>query len=552
MKSYRIIFLCILGAMLTLACSQEFLEEVPFGEVSPAEMTRPENVERAIIAAYSVLNGQFDNATSGFNSPASNWSFGDAVSDDCYKGGGGTGDQNQIHQMEIFNTTPVIADVQRKWLALFEGIKRTNYALYLLGNSEGFNAQLKDVRTGELLFLRGHYYFELKKIYKNVPFLDEEDIEIDSFYKGNKDLTDTELWSKIETDFRNAKNLLPDSQQDIGRPNRYTASAYLAKTYVFQKKWNETIQEADEVINSGKYRLLDDFRDVFLPENDNSEEIIFAVQFSVNDGEPRHFNGAIGDRLSAPGGPHYPQYGFHRPSQNLINAYKVDQSGIPVAGNNLSEQDFVDPRLDHTVGRPGIPYLDLGINYEASWARDLSTYGPFAPKKRIVSALSSLQVKVWPYISSLNYYVIRYPDLLLWKAEALVETGNLEGARELVNQVRIRAKNTKPVLALNSQMPAAKYAIDSYQSPWNNADVARNAVRLERRLELAMEGHRFFDLVRWEIADEVMNTYFDSEKNLRSHLTNGRFVKGKHEYFPIPQLYIDIVGNENVIQNSGY
>lgn len=542
------IFIGILGTFI--ACSSD-LDEVPYGEVAPSNMTTPQNIERAIIAAYSSLNGQFDNATSGFNSPASNWSFGDVVSDDAYKGGGGTGDQNQIHQLEIFNTTSVISDVQRKWLALYEGIKRANYALNLLKESETFEADLKLIREGELRFLRGHYYFELKKIYKNVPFIDESVVEVQDFYVGNKNLTDEALWGKIEEDFNAASTLLPLDQSDAGRPTKMAAIAYLAKTYIFQSKWQMALTAANEVIISGKYELHGDFRDVFLPENDNSREIIFAVQHSVNDGEPRHFNGAIGDRLSAPGGPHYPQYGFHRPSQNLITSFRTNESGLPLLDPN-GNSDFVDPRLDHTVGRPGIPYLDLDILYQANWARDLATYGQFSPKKRIVSPLSNFQLKVWPYISALNYYIIRYSDLLLWKAEAQVELGDLEGARETVNRVRQRAKSSQVVKNLEGTAPAASYAIEVYIASWTDATAARQAVRLERRLELAMEGHRFFDLVRWNIADQVMNAYFEKEKTLRSHLTNAKFQKGKHEYFPIPQLYIDIVGEENVIQNPGY
>ncbi|AGA80736.1 RagB/SusD family nutrient uptake outer membrane protein [Echinicola vietnamensis] len=549
----NITFLALAAVMLgTSACDSNYLEEVPYGEVAPDEMNKPENIERAIIASYSILNGQFDGASSAFNSPASNWSFGDAISDDAYKGGGGTGDQNQIHQMEIFNTNPTITDVNRKWLALYEGVKRANYALRLLQNSESFDADLKQSREGELRFLRGHFYFELKKIYHNVPYIDEQAETVDDYYVGNIALTDEELWSKIEEDFNAAFEMLPADQADAGRPDKFAAKAYLAKTYAFQEKWQACLDAANEVIASGKYALLPHFRDVFLPENDNSEEIIFAVQHSVNDGEPSNYNGSIGDRLSAPGGPYYNQYGFHRPSQNLINAFETNAEGMPVLGDQLAEGDFLDPRLDHTVGRPGIPYLDLDILYEASWARDLATYGPFAPKKRIVSALSDLQTPTWPYISALNYYIIRYADLLLWKAEAQVALGDLEGARATVNEVRGRAAGSQVVTQLDSDQPADNYRVAMYDEPWTDAAQAQELVRLERRLELAMEGHRFFDLVRWGVAAETMNHYLEEEKQIRSHLVNATFVAGKHEYFPIPQTYLDMVGPDLAEQNPNY
>jgi tetratricopeptide (TPR) repeat protein len=528
--------------VISSSCSDDYLEEMTYGEISPTEMTDAGNVEKAIIAAYSSLNGQYDGSSSAFNSPASNWSFGDVVSDDAYKGGGGTGDQNNIHLMEIYNTNPTIIDIERKWVALYEGVKRTNEAMRLLQSSEDFDAALKEIRMGELYFLRGHYYFELKKTYNTIPYIDETAATVNDYAVPHTQYTSEQLWDKIEENFNNAYERLPNDQEEAGRPNKMTAKAYLAKTYIFQGQWQDAFDAANEVINSNKYSLLPNFRDVFLPENDNSSEIIFAVQHSVLDGAPDNYNGSIGDRLSAPGGPFYSQYGFHRPSQNLVNAYKTKANGMPVLDNiNLAEADFVDPRLDHTVGRPGIPYLDLGVLYEASWARDLSTYGPFAPKKRIVSANSPYQIKTWPYISALNYYIIRYADLLLWKAEALVELGDLEGARAVVNQVRGRARDSQYVMNLEGTAPAANYSIETYTTPWTDEATAREAVRTERRLELALEGHRFFDLVRWGVAAETINKYLEVEKTRRTHLTNANFIEGTHEYFPVPQKYFDVL-----------
>lgn len=539
--------------LLSAASCSDYLNEVTYGEVEPALMTNPENVERAIISAYSVLNGQYDESSSAFNSPASNWSFGDVMSDDAYKGGGGTGDQNNLHLMEIFNANPTIIDIDRKWMALYEGVKRSNVALQLLEQSEKFNPDLKSTRKGELHFLRGHYYFELKKIYNQIPYIDETATSANDYAVSNTALTSEQLWDKIEEDFRIAFQNLPDGQPEIGRATKMAARSYMVKCHVFQQEWDEAIQAANEVIASQKYMLLKDFRDVFLPENDNSSEIIFAVQHSVNDGQPSNFNGNIGDRLTAPGGPFYPQYGFHRPSQNLINAFKTDANGMPLNDNiDVNEADFIDPRLDHTVGRPGIPYMDLGVLYSSDWARDLATYGPYGPKKRIVSANSDLQVKIWPYVSALNYYIIRYADLLLWKAEALVEKDDLEGAREIVNQIRSRASDSQYVMDIEGTDHAANYKLSTYDQVWTNKNAARDAVRLERRLELAMEGHRFFDLVRWQVADQVMNNYLEVEKTKRSHLSNAHFRKGTHEYFPIPQRYIDIAGSHLVEQNNGY
>lgn len=550
-NTIKTVFLLAIGLQMS-SCSNDFLEEVTYGEVDPSEMTKPANVERAIISAYSVLNGQIDGASNAYNSPDSNFSFGDVTSDDSYKGGGGTGDQNNIHQMEIYNENATTVDIERKWMALYEGVKRSNEAIRLLNASTDFEASLKVKRMAELRFLRGHFYFELKKIYNRIPYIDETATTVADYAKSNTTFSSEEIWTKIENDFLQAYADLPETQSELGRPTKIAAKAYLAKCYLFESKWQLAYDATTEIMSSN-YGLLADFQQVFLPENDNNKEIIFAVQHSVNDGQPSNYNGSIGDRLTAPGGPFYSQYGFHRPSQNLVNAFKTDASGLPVENNvNVVASDNVDPRLDITVGRPGIPYKDLGILYQDTWARDLATYGAFSPKKRIVSAKSSYYVTVWPYVNALNYYIIRYAEVVLWRAEAAVEIGKLEEARTLVNQIRNRAANTAFVKTLDGSANAANYTIAPYSTVWTSKVVAKTAVHLETRLETAMEGHRFFNLVRWGEADTVLNDYLLIEKTRRTHLTNAVFVKGKNEYFPIPQRYIDGLPTGMVTQNNGY
>jgi hypothetical protein len=550
-NTIKIVAFLALGIQMS-SCSDTFLEEVTYGEVDPSEMTKPANVERAIISAYSVLNGQIDGASNALNSPSSNWSFGDVTSDDSYKGGGGTGDQNNIHQLEIYNVNSTTLDIERKWVALYEGVKRSNEAMRLLNASTDFEASLKVKRMAELRFLRGHFYFELKKIYNRIPYIDETAVTVADYAKSNTTFSSSELWTKIENDFQLAYADLPVTQTELGRPTKIAAKSYLAKCYVFQNKWQLAYDATTEIMNSN-YGLLADFQQIFLPENDNNKEVIFAIQHSVKDGQPSSYNGSIGDRLSAPGGPFYSQYGFHRPTQNLVNAFKTDANGLPLENNiNVVSSDNVDPRIDITIGRPGIPYKDLGVLYQDTWARDLATYGAFAPKKRIVSAKSAFHVTVWPYVNALNYYVIRYAEVVLWRAEAAVEIGNIDEARILVNQIRNRAANSTYVKTLDGNANAANYNIQPYSSIWTDKIAARRAVHLETRLELAMEGHRFFNLVRWGEADTVLNSYLTIEKTRRTHLTNALFTKGKNEYFPIPQRYIDALPTGTVTQNNGY
>ncbi|WP_150451164.1 RagB/SusD family nutrient uptake outer membrane protein [Arenibacter lacus] len=543
--------------ILLVSCSSDFLERDPYGQLTQEQITKEENLESLVVGAYSILNGQIDNASNAFNSPASNWSFGDVVSDDAYKGGGGTGDQNNIHQMEIFSTNPSLIDIERKWKALYEGVRRSNLVIGVLNESEDISADLKEQRLAEMKFLRGHFYFELKKIYNRIPFLDENATSLTDFQVSNSELSNEQLWGKIEADFNAAYATLPAIQSQKGRPTKYAAIAYLAKVYLFQEKWDQVLSATEDVILNGGYSLMDNFEDVFLPENDNGPEVIFSIQNSINDGAPNNYNGSIGDRLLAPGGPRYPAYGFLRPTQNLVNAFKTNVMGLPTMDNSeLTMDDNVDPRIDYTLGRPGIPYKDLGILYQADWARDLATYGPYGPKKRLVSANSSNHLTVWPYVNALNYYIIRYADVLLWRAEALIHKDDLEGARTLINTIRKRARDGNKVMTLDGSSPAANYVIEEYP-PFTDAEQAMTALRMERRLEFAHEGHRFFDLVRWGIAEQVMNNYVAEEKDIRPYLNGVNFIGGKHEYFPIPQSQVDLGGtNENgdplITQNPGY
>ena len=540
MKSIKILSI-ILATFLVSGC-EDFLKEEPVGEFSEEQVKS--NYEMVVIAAYAVLNGQFDQASNAYNSPASNWSFGDVCSDDYYKGGGGTGDQNQIHLMEIFQVDPSIKDLERKWRALYEGVNRVNNAIRVLGES-GAPAELASQRIAEMHFLRGHFYFELKKIFNKIAWYDESVTDLNEV--TNTSLTSEDIWTRIEDDFKAAYNVLPDTQAEPGRPTKWAAQAYLCKTYVFQGKWPEVNTAADLVINQGNYQLNPNFPDIFLAENDNGlneggpvNEIIFSIQHSINDGSPRNYNGSIGDRLNPPGGI-YPGYGFHRPSQNLINAFKTDENGLPVNDNvNVSDSDPVDVRLDHTCARHGIPYKDLEVPYDSSWARDLATYGPYGPKKRVQSWNSPYQLNNWPYVNAMNYYVIRYADVLLWKAEASIETGDLETGRTYINMIRERAAQSETVKTLDMTADAATYNTRPYSDPFANYDEASTALRTERRLEFAEEGHRFFDLVRWGIADQVINNYFEVEKTRRTHLGNASFTQGKHEYWPIPQAQIDL------------
>src|SRR5690606_14298350 len=223
MKLKGIIYFTLAAVAMTTACTKEFLNSPPLGELAKDQLAEKSGVETVIIGAYSVLNGQIDQVSNAFNSPASNWSFGDVTSDDAYKGGGGTGDQNNIHKMETFTVDATSLDAQRKWMALYEGVNRANQALKLIKAANGYVEVLRAQRTAEMRFLRGHFYFELKKIYNLVPYIDETAENKEDYYVSNRALTSEQLWAKIEEDFKAGLSIFPNTQTaEPGRPTRFS------------------------------------------------------------------------------------------------------------------------------------------------------------------------------------------------------------------------------------------------------------------------------------------------------------------------------------------
>jgi hypothetical protein len=290
---------------------------------------------------------------------------------------------------------------------------------------------------------------------------------------------------------------------------------------------------------------------------------------SVNDGSQGGRNGNRGNVLNYPYTGPWNCCGFEQPSQNLVNAFKTTPTGLPML-DTFNEVDVkndeglnatapftpydgsLDPRLDHTVGRRGIPYLDHGIHSGKPWIRDQVYAGPYSPKKMVAT-------KGFYHATnrnnSNNYRIIRLAHVLLWRAEVAVEENDLEKARTLINQVRTRAANPAGFVKMPNGSPAANYVINTYQTPFANQAEARKALRFENRLEFGMEGHRFFDLVRWGIAEQILNAYLAKEKQKRIYLQGATFTKGRNEYFPIPLPEIinsTVGGKETLTQNTGY
>ena len=531
---------------ISVGC-ETILDTTPKGLLTDEQLNTAEAVDGVVTAAYASLKAHFQGLDPTFFQPPSNWSYGDVRSDDAYKGGGGPGDIIEYNQMETFNITPDIFVFERKWRASYIAIGNVNSAIRALQNISEAAYPNKEIRLAEMRVLRGHFYFDLKKNFYSFPFIDETHTFGDIGTVSN-DLTSEQLWSLIEEDFAYGLDILPMVQSEVNRVNKFVAHAYLAKAYIFQGKWQQASDQASEVINSGIYSLVDDYEKLYsLPEWNNSPEDIFSIAFSVRDGSEA---GVInwGDLLTSPMGPAYGGGdGFHRPTQNLVNAFKTDERGLPMFTtfnqSNLTHDDFVDPRLDHAIGRPGIPWKDFeGSVYIENWARSSNVYGPYSKKKNIISPNSPYRATAgFPWaLGALDFPLIKYTDVLLWKAEALIELGNTTDAMMYVNQIRERAANAPYVTQLGSNELAANYRIGLYEiADFVDPTFATQAVRFERRLELCLEGHRFYDLVRWSVADQVLNTFFVEERNIRPHLNAAQFTPNRNEYLPVPQSEID-------------
>ncbi len=574
----------LLAVMLFFtACKKDFLDSKPQGKLSDELLNAPDGIEALCVSAYAALAGpEGDNLV--FLSPTTNWIYGDVRAETAYKGGGGIGDIWEYHAFETF--TGVFATnglLDRKWFHMYRSVERANSAIRRLNAVSETEVPLKNTRLGEMRFLRAHYFFELSRLFNKIPYFDEHVAPEDYVKISNDEFTRDQILEKIAKEFEEAAALLPSAQPQSGRATKYAAKAYQAKVTLYRAyQQNEQNQKTsvdanlmsqvitlcDEVIANGGYGLLDDYQKLSMAEYDNGKESVFAVQYSKSDGTA---NGRINwsNLLNAPKGPAYSGDGFFQPSQNLVNSYKTDANGLPQFdtynnSNLMTVQDGftnnVDPRLDFTVGRLGIRWKNFTASpYAEDWAREPATYGYYATKKFLVSPESPFMVKGWPWGgSALNFTIIRYADVLLWKAEALIELGRQDEAVSLINEVRTRVKNSKYVLAWNNTSAtdyAANYEIATYQPGVNcvwTQDYARKALYFERKLELAMEGERFFDLVRWGIADQVLNQeYFAKEKQLRTYYKDAQFVKGRDEYFPIPQAQINFSGGLYK-QNPGY
>jgi len=578
-------------ALMTASCNEDrFLDLKPQGSLNEDIMTSTEGADLLVNAAYAALGGPEGQSWSVWCHPTSNWTYGEVRSDNAYKGGGGVGDLNEVHRMETFDMDATNGFLDSKWYHLYCSVQRCNSALRVLNAATDEQVNGRVSRIAEMKVLRAHYYFELSRLFNKIPYFDEN-VEISQYPDiPNNEFTRDEILSMLAKEMLDAAELLPASQSEVGRIHKYIALAYAAKIKLYQayqqdetthavtsinkELLREVVSLCDQVTASNRYGLLDDFQGLDLVANENGKESVFAIQYSMNDGTESAGRINWSNLLNSPGGGSpYGGDGFFLPSQDLINAYQTDANGLPDF-NYQSKSDYswavlnngvytlqnttpnVDPRLDFVVGRPTITWKTYPDKTCEGWVRDKETYGYNCAKRFWVSPESSDMFNGWPWgASQLNWQIIRYADILLWKAEALIELNEgdgLETARDLINQIRNRARNSAYVKDFNDHSKyAANYLVNPYPADVWNQDYARQALRWETRLEKALEGERFFDLVRWGIVETTMNKYITAESDNRIYYANAHFTGGKDEYYPVPNNQYGFSGGKNV-QNPGY
>lgn len=521
----KIYSLLLCAGLFTASCS-DMLDTVPQGKFTDEQLD-DNSIEGLVSATYNGLEAHFFGNNEAFSGPSTNWIF-DVRSDDALKGGGATSMEPNIHQLEISNITSDNVSSMYKWENNYYPIVRANRAIAAIQNAK--NISNPEQLIGEMKCLRAYYYFDLIRVFKRIPYFTEADEDASS--KSNTEFTRAEIYDKIIADLTDAFNTLPEKPAAPGRVCKYTAAAILAKVYAQDTEsgtcdWQKVKEWAKKVIDSNNYSLYPKCQDMAKIDNNNKYESILAIQCSTANNNA-HINWSNLLNVTYSDGNIYGTGDdFFYGSQDLVDAFATDENGLPyidkknpngeVVSNGLYYGN-VDPRLDFTVGRIGFPFR--GHTYTKGWCRAYDIYGEYSNKKNICDPADPRMISGWPWGGSpLNFCLIRYSDIVLLYAEACVETNELEEARTWVNKIRQRTENSiDPAYApkdLSTSM--ADYKVGLYPAQGWTQDYARKAVRTERRLELALEGNRWFDLLRWGNTVDVMQKYFAKEKQFQKY-----------------------------------
>ncbi|MBE6205028.1 MAG: RagB/SusD family nutrient uptake outer membrane protein [Rikenellaceae bacterium] len=577
---------------MSTGCGDDFLLLSPVSSTSEATLSTPEGVDQLLTGAYSTLNSMLSSAGGMGEASLTNWVWGDIVGGDANKGSTAS-DQPDLTQLETWSWSKENGYIKNRWDAVYESVKRCNNVISLATKLADQLPNAADI-IAQAQFLKGVWMFEGIRIYgPAIPYVSVEDYEASTDPQvSNVDESGNYvyIWDKVEADLKAAIAALPATRPsgEYGRATSWQAKAVLAKFYVYwsspydgsagygANKWSEAKSLLDEIIASGvdamgqKYQLANDYQSLWHPDtSDWSGESIFDIQFTISGttsqtNSPHHthateFSGSLGQ-----GG-----WGFYQPSFEFVNSHIVDANGLPLSqaeytahapltplasSNPVTDLSvYTDPRLDVNAGRMGVPYLDFGKTPDMSFVRDYTNGGMYVNKKgHAWNSERSSYPTTHPTSTAVNYHIIRFADILLWRAEIAINEGDLALALNYINQVRARAAKsyvaaesgiTKGTYVFDNKVDgttgvdaAANYRIGLYPS-FSSAAEAREALEREMRIEFGMEGRRWFDIARWGKVADVLNAYAASESRYLGKFVNTYSPSWVN--FPIPSSEIN-------------
>ena len=573
-KKYNILLLILAMIGIIGSCKSDFLDIKPAGSLDATVLGTPQGLDALLVGAYSMLPG-----TKTWNwtweAASSNWVYGSIRGLEANKGTD-SGDQPDINPIQTYTETATNPYLNLRWRAIYEGVSRCN-GLINVTNAALAAGKIDQAAADSYIMqarvLRGWYHFEAWRMWEKVPYLDET---TDPATVAN----DADIRPMIIADITEGTNL-PTNMGAVGKFNKTVSQVILGKAMM--QMYHDyagalpilTAAKAGTKANGDAIGLAPTYGEIFDIVNRNGIECIYTVQYSVNDGSGAK-NGGDGEVLNFPykgGGSPGGCCGFFNPTQEFVNSFRTSgglplldftynndpvksDEGLAITDPFTPDAGPLDPRLDWSVGRRGIPYWDWGKHTGADWIRDQTYSGPYNPKKQVYKKSQEGQyteVGNWTSGWTANgYRMIRYADLLLMIAECQIETNDLAGARTNINLIRARAANTAGFV-MDGAVPAANYVINQYPGtgyPFDTQDNARLALRMERKLELGQEGHRYFDLNRWGITVTELNRALTYEKTQPwgTNLYGGAIVGPEDVNYPVPQRQIDL-SNGNLVQN---
>jgi starch-binding outer membrane protein, SusD/RagB family len=610
MKKLNIYIFGLIISWSFLSC-EDILEKRPIGVVTDESiLATAEGINGLLTGAYALLNG-----TGAMNTNPDQPLFGVIHGGECFKGSY-LFDQPTFVEFSQYKLAPGNSQLSEFWQFSYNAIYRCNLVLSFLGKTSDMTETGKAEAEAEARFLRAHYYFYLKRAFGNIPWIDEttSDYRVPNTIDNNG-IDYVDIWPLIAEDMDFARKNLPETQVELARPNNWAADIYYAKILMYRASvgnypdgFDEALTILTDAIENGvtakgdEYDLLPNYHDNFDAATENGPESVWAVQLSVNDGTPTSGSGfgivPNGDAKSqyiscnvadAPGMGR--GWGFYAPTPWYADHFRTDAHGLPyldmydtnpvrlkddygiAAAPSPPETDpfqvdtmGIDPRLDWTISRRGIPCLDYGPFPGRSWIRDQATAGPYITKKWFIwKSQAGTYTTVGSPKTAINLPVIRFADVLLLTAECEARTGTLDHARDLVNRVRQRMIDNKEspknrVKKADGITDAANYRIGLYPSggprdPFQSKETALDAILYERTLELGTEGHRFYDVVRFGKGEEIFNAFLVTESERFDYLAGHVYSDIPDALMPIPTEVIEKSlkdGKLTLTQNPGY